>query len=122
MLCHLAHFPLQHAAVSNAGLGLQHSLCAPTVPFPLCSSCCLEALILDHVAHCEATVFVLQLKEQLDDQEVAQRLAHVQSFAKSGKPTSDLEFPPPPSVVPQYMGTGLGSWMPAEPEVISVTG
>ena len=67
-------------------------------------------------------VCVPQLKEQLDDQEVAQRLAHVQSFAKSGKATSDLEFPPPPSVVPQYKGTGLGSWMPAEPEVISVAG
>ncbi|KAK9867286.1 hypothetical protein WJX84_011686 [Apatococcus fuscideae] len=63
-----------------------------------------------------------ELKEQLDDREVAQRLSYAQSFAKSSRATSDLDFPPPPSVLPQYKGTGLGSWMPAEPEVISVAG
>ncbi len=63
---------------------------------------------------------VLQLKEQLDDREVAQRLAHAQSFAKSGQPTADLTFPPAPAV-PDYKGTGLGSWMPPEPEVINAT-
>lgn len=67
-------------------------------------------------------LWVVQLKEQLDDREVAQRLAHAQSFARSGQATSDLAFPPPPSVVPEYKGTGLGSWMPEEPEVISVAG
>ncbi|KAK9866489.1 hypothetical protein WJX84_006740 [Apatococcus fuscideae] len=61
-----------------------------------------------------------ELKEQLDDREVAQRLAYAQSFAKSARPTSALDFPPAPSLVPEYKGTGLGAWMPAEPEVISV--
>ena len=78
-----------------------------------------HAVHVHRSSHIIEVLSIMQLKEQLDDREVAQRLAHAQSFAKSGRATSELAFPPAP-VVPEFKGTGLGSWMPAEPAVINV--
>ena len=58
---------------------------------------------------------MVQVRQQLEDKEVVERLLAMRKYARSNEPQHP-DFPPPPTVMPEYKGTDLRSWV-EEPQL-----
>ncbi len=61
--------------------------------------------------------WLLQVRQELESEDIVARLRAVRRYAKS---SNGAPFPPPPTEMPEYAGSALEDWLPAELDEIVV--